>query len=107
LQDQGQNWQDAKHNAKVHAEIEFQPFVADLYKSLHRPKDHVFLRSETCPCAILLYLTKKQDMHLKESTCGNLIEKTAGILTDDTLLQLFVSIQQTDLNLTIKSAVKW
>lgn len=45
-------------------------------------------------------------MHRKESTCGNLIEKTAGVLTDGILLRLFVSTQQSDLNMNIQYAVE-
>ena len=62
LQDHGQSWHDAKSNAKVHAEREFQPFVVDLYKSLHCPKDHVFLRSEISDLSLYNFIMSDQSI---------------------------------------------
>ena len=52
LQEQGQNWHDAKQNAEEEAEKSFQTFVADLNRSTHRPKDYVFMRSDVCFCMV-------------------------------------------------------
>jgi hypothetical protein len=46
------------------------------------------------------------DMDKNDADCGLLIERTAGILDDEVLQQLFVSTQQINLELCTKYAVE-
>jgi len=46
------------------------------------------------------------DMRKTASDCAELIEKTANVLDDDALKLLFVSVQENNINLCIRSAVK-
>jgi hypothetical protein len=46
------------------------------------------------------------DMDKNDAYCGLLIERTAGILDDEVLQQLFVSTQQINLELCMKYAVE-
>jgi len=46
------------------------------------------------------------DMRETASNCAELIEKTANVLDDDTLKLLFVSVQENNINLCIRFAVK-
>ena len=39
------------------------------------------------------------------SDCSELLQKTAAILSDDTILQLFLTVQQNDVSLSIKYAI--
>jgi hypothetical protein len=45
-------------------------------------------------------------MHKEENQCPELCEKTADILDNDVLVNLFVSTQKNNLNLCIQSAIK-
>ena len=47
------------------------------------------------------------DMDCVGAKCDELIEETAAAMTDDSLKLLFVSVQQNNLGLCIKYAVKW
>jgi hypothetical protein len=46
------------------------------------------------------------DMDKDDADCGSLVERTAGILDNEVLQQLFVSTQQTNLELCMKYAVE-
>jgi hypothetical protein len=46
------------------------------------------------------------DMDNDDANCGPLIERTAGTLNSEVLTQLFVSTQQTNLELCMKYAVE-
>ena len=46
------------------------------------------------------------DMDLPEMDCPELTDKTADAVTDDSMLQLFVSTQGNNLDLCVKSALK-
>ncbi|KIK37747.1 hypothetical protein CY34DRAFT_92234 [Suillus luteus UH-Slu-Lm8-n1] len=46
------------------------------------------------------------DMHKDDADCGPLIKRTAAILDDDTLKQMFVSTQRTNLELCMRYAVE-
>jgi hypothetical protein len=45
-------------------------------------------------------------MQVEDSNCYELIEKTANALNSDTLKLLFVSVQQNNIDLCIKYAVR-
>jgi hypothetical protein len=46
------------------------------------------------------------DMDKDDADCGSLIERTAGTLDNEVLQQLFVSTQQTNLELCMKYVVE-
>jgi hypothetical protein len=46
------------------------------------------------------------DMHFEDAQCDELIEKTAEAMTDDAIKLLFVSVQQNNLDLCTKYAVR-
>jgi len=46
------------------------------------------------------------DMRDTASNCAELIEKTASVLNDDTLKLLFVSVQENNIKLCIRYAVR-
>jgi len=65
-------------------------FIEPLKKVTFRPSDHVRL----------------DDMRAETSSCNELIEKTADALNEDTLKLLFVSVQENNINLSIRYAVR-
>jgi hypothetical protein len=46
------------------------------------------------------------DMDKDDADCGSLIERTVGTLDNEVLQQLFVSTQQTNLELCMKYAIE-
>ncbi|KAG2100238.1 GTP-binding protein [Suillus cothurnatus] len=95
LRSKGVSRKDAKALAPQHAKEAFAngPQLKLLYdhKGNQRPpKCHICL----------------PDMDKDGADCGPLIERTAEILNDDTLKQLFVSTQRTTLELCMRYAVK-
>ncbi|KAG2154026.1 hypothetical protein DEU56DRAFT_907485 [Suillus clintonianus] len=95
LTESGMSRKDAKQLAPKGAEESFAngPQVKLLYdpKTIRRPpKCHVFL----------------PNMNKDDADCGPLIERTAGTLDDGVLQQIFVSTQQTNLELCMKYAVE-
>ena len=46
------------------------------------------------------------DMQKASTDCSVLVEETAAVLSDDTILQLFLSVQQNHLSLSMEYAVK-
>ncbi|KAJ7713071.1 GTP-binding protein [Mycena metata] len=61
------------------------------------------LKSRKVPPSDYLRLA---DMHKDTTDCNELMEKTAEALTDDTLRLLFVSVQQNNVDLSMKYAVR-
>jgi len=51
-------------------------------------------------------IVDKLDMNKDDADCEPLIERTAGALDNEVLKQLFVSTQQTNLEVCIKYAVE-
>ncbi|KAG2125448.1 GTP-binding protein [Suillus clintonianus] len=95
LTDNGTSRKDAKKLAPKHAEETFAngPQLKFLYdpKTIRRPpKCHVCL----------------PDMNKDDADCGPLIERTAETLDNGVLQQLFVSTQQTNLELCMEYAVE-
>ncbi|KAG1760966.1 GTP-binding protein [Suillus occidentalis] len=95
LEENGTSWKDAKELTPKHAEESFAkgPQLTFLYhsKEIQRPpKCHVCL----------------PNMDKDDADCGSLIERMAGILDNDVLQQLFVSTQQTNLELCMKYALE-
>ncbi|KAF7983447.1 hypothetical protein HWV62_21716 [Athelia sp. TMB] len=81
---------DAKAQAPAQAEIK-------LHSLFQRP-----LQSFRYPPAGFLYL---KDMHRPNSTCAELIEETANAITDDALRILFLSVQQSNVDLCVRCAL--
>ena len=53
-----------------------------------------------------LILTQILEMNKEENQCSELSEKTADILNNDVLVNLFVSTQKNNLDLCIERAIK-
>ncbi|KAG2052575.1 hypothetical protein BDR06DRAFT_957630 [Suillus hirtellus] len=95
LRKKGTPWKDAKGLAPKHAEESFAigwqlKFLYDSKKIQRPPKCHICL----------------PNMDRDDADCGSLIEQTAGALDNDTLQQLFVSTQKTNLEICMKYAVE-
>ncbi|KAG2125454.1 hypothetical protein DEU56DRAFT_961864, partial [Suillus clintonianus] len=95
LMENGASREDARRLAPKHAEETFAngPQLKFLYHSkdiLHPPKCHICL----------------PDMDKDDADCGLLIERTAGTLDNEALKELFVSTQQTNMELCMKYAVE-
>ncbi|KAG2052577.1 era-like GTP-binding protein [Suillus hirtellus] len=95
LKSQGASMKDAAELAPKHAEESFAigPQLKFLYhsKEIRRPSK----------CHICL-----SNMDSDDADCGSLIEQTAGALDNETLQQLFISTQQTNLEICMKYAVE-
>ncbi|KAF7373075.1 GTP-binding protein [Mycena sanguinolenta] len=90
LRDRGKSIPDAKNAAPERAqEILTSNFIGPLNTTKFPPSDFV----------------QMDDMRMKETSCIDLINKTANALTDDTLKLLFVSVQQNNIDLCIIQAV--
>ena len=46
-------------------------------------------------------------MHKSNEGCNMLLESTAAVLDEEALQMLFVSAQETNIELCIKNAIKW
>ncbi|KAG1734540.1 hypothetical protein EDD22DRAFT_1045349 [Suillus occidentalis] len=92
LRKKGKSWKDAKELAPKHAEESFAngPQLQFLKDVRHPPKCHICL----------------PNMNKDDADCGSLIERTAETLDSEVLQQLFVSTQQTNLDLCMKYAVE-
>ena len=47
------------------------------------------------------------EMHMKDSCCNSLIEETAIALNEDTVLLMFLAVQKNNLELSVKTALRW
>ncbi|KAG1838617.1 hypothetical protein C8R48DRAFT_666797 [Suillus tomentosus] len=95
LKSQGASMEEAEERAPKHAEESFAigsqlKFLYDPKKIRHPPKCHICL----------------SNMDNDDADCGPLIEQTAGALNNETLQQLFISTQQTNLEICMKYAVE-
>jgi hypothetical protein len=45
-------------------------------------------------------------MHLKDSRCDNLVEKTAEALNEDTVALMLLAVQKDNLELSVKIALR-
>ncbi|KAF8336162.1 hypothetical protein F5887DRAFT_1247368 [Amanita rubescens] len=80
-------WDKAKENAEATFQRVYLPKVLD---TEHPPRSYVRL----------------QDMDIPESNCPELTEKTADVIDNTSLYQLFVSTQMNNLDLCVKAALK-
>ncbi|KIJ99223.1 hypothetical protein K443DRAFT_102572 [Laccaria amethystina LaAM-08-1] len=86
----GMNVEDAAIKAPEESIDRFQKkFGQQLYKKKYPPKGHVYFR----------------DMQYPTNDCSELLRKTAATLSDDTILQLFLSVQKNNLCLSIEYAI--
>jgi GTP-binding protein EngB required for normal cell division len=92
LRKTGTSWKDANELAPKRAEESFAngPQLKFLNDVRRPPKCHICL----------------PNMDKDDADCGSLIERTAGTLDNEVLQQLFVSTQQTNLELCMKYAVE-
>ncbi|KAG2032651.1 hypothetical protein BDR03DRAFT_903387 [Suillus americanus] len=92
LRENGRSWKDAKNLAPKHAEDSFAngPQLKFFNNVRWPPKCHICL----------------PNMNEDNADCGPLIERTAATLNNEVLQQLFVSTQQTNLELCMKYAVE-
>ncbi|KAJ7889037.1 GTP-binding protein [Mycena leptocephala] len=79
-----------KNSADVAAAMLQTNFIAPLLATKFRPSDHL----------------QAANMQGNSGNCSELIEKTANVLSDDTLKLLFVSVQQNNLDLCTRNAVQ-
>ncbi|EDR14541.1 small GTP-binding protein domain [Laccaria bicolor S238N-H82] len=90
LVDTGMDVEDATIKAPEESVARFHKnFGQQLYKKKYPPKEHVYFR----------------DMQNPTSDCNELLRRTAATLSDDTILQLFLTVQKNDLSLSIESAI--
>ncbi|KAG1848831.1 hypothetical protein C8R48DRAFT_392007 [Suillus tomentosus] len=92
LRKEGRSWKDARKLAPEHAEESFAngPQLKFLKEVRWPPKCHVCL----------------PNMDKYDADCGTLMERTAGTLDNEVLRQLFVSTQQTNLEICMKYGVE-
>ncbi|EDR10089.1 small GTP-binding protein domain [Laccaria bicolor S238N-H82] len=91
LVDTGMDVEDAANKAPEELVARFEEkFGKQLFKRKYPPKDHVYFR----------------DMQNPTSDCSELLRKTAATFSDDTLLQLFLTVQQNNVALSIEYAIK-
>ncbi|EDQ98291.1 uncharacterized protein LACBIDRAFT_304448 [Laccaria bicolor S238N-H82] len=90
LVDTGMDVEDAINTAPEVSVARFEEkFGQELFKRKYPPKDHVYFR----------------DMQNPTSDCSELLRKTAATFSDDTLLQLFLTVQQNNVALSIEYAI--
>jgi hypothetical protein len=72
------------------------------------PRCHICLPGESIKLLInmLIFAFVHSDMDKDDADCGPLIERTAEVLDDDTLKQMFVSTQRTNVELCMRYAVE-
>ncbi|KAG8938861.1 hypothetical protein FRC03_006843, partial [Tulasnella sp. 419] len=91
LKQRGRSLQEALREAPEHAmgifKTHYLPVITDV---AHPPAAYVLLGS----------------MHKEEATCSDLVEKTAGAMNNSALRKLFISVQETNVQLCIKSAIE-
>ncbi|EDR13861.1 uncharacterized protein LACBIDRAFT_304960 [Laccaria bicolor S238N-H82] len=86
----GMDFEDATIHAPEESIDRFQKkFGQQLYKKKYPPKGHVYFR----------------DMQHPTSNCSELLKETAATLSDDMILQLFLTVQKNNLCLSIEYAI--
>ena len=84
----------------------FTAFGHVLYEKKYPPKAHMYFRGKE------FHLTKAVnwqyiiDMQNITSDCSLLVKETAAALSDDTILQLFLSVQQNNLSIKMEYGLK-
>ncbi|KAG1777992.1 GTP-binding protein [Suillus placidus] len=112
LKSMGKSMEEAEELAPKHAEESFAmgSQLKFLYhsKDIRRPpKRHICLPSKLFIVENPYMMTvDPSDMDKDDADCGPLIECTAGTMDNEVLQQLFVSTQQTNLELCMKYAVE-
>jgi hypothetical protein len=97
---------EAKAQASNHALDSIKGQVESLYKKLHPPKSHVYLRGDKSTLTHIAYHNSASDMYKADADCHELIKQTAVVINDDTLQLLFVSTQRNNLELCIEYSIK-
>jgi hypothetical protein len=104
----GMGIEDAANKAGEESVIKFQKdFGHQLYAKKYPPKTHIYFRGKQvdfCRCSELNAFDLI-DMQYPTSDCSLLLEQTAAVLSDDTILQLFLSVQQNHLSLSMQYAI--
>jgi hypothetical protein len=98
--------EEAKAQASSHALDSIKGQVESLYKKLHPPKGHVYLRGDKSTLMHIAYHNAASDMYKPDANCHELIKQTAVVINDDTLQFLFVSTQRNNLELCVKYSIK-
>ena len=47
------------------------------------------------------------EMHMKDSCCNRLVEETAIALNEDTVKLMLLAVQKNNLELCVKTALRW
>ena len=105
----GMSIEDAADKAGVESVAKFQKnFGHQLYTKKYPPKTHIYFRGEPVDFCIYSELIPFDsiDMQYATSDCSLLLEQTAAVLSDDTILQLFLSVQQNHLSLSMQYAIE-
>jgi len=106
LLDKDHSREEAKAQASNHALDGIRGQVESLYKKLHTPKSHVYLRGDKSALMHIAYHNPASDMYKPDANCHELIKQTAAVINDDTLQLLFVSTQQNNLELCVEYSIK-
>ncbi|KAG8958586.1 hypothetical protein FRC03_009001, partial [Tulasnella sp. 419] len=91
LKKQGRSLQQAHREAPKYAMGIFKTYYLPVITDVaHPPAAYVLLGS----------------MHKQEATCRDLVERTAGAMNNSALRKLFISVQETNIQLSIQSAIE-
>jgi len=83
-------------------------YIDPLQEKRFKPTKHVWLKSACLlrSRSILADRFSSSDMHDKDTTCLELINETANAIDDDALKLLFVSVQQNNLDICVRFALR-
>ena len=86
-------------------------FIEPLEATASRPSDYVRLDGKpeykyNAGTYTLIFVMMYSDMRMEDSSCEELIEKTANVLDDDTLKLLFISVQHNNIDICIEHAIQ-
>ena len=105
----GMSIEDAASKAKEESINNFyKGFGHVLYAKKYPPAKHIYFRGKEFHCLQRQYTNDIYivDMQNTMSDCSVLVKETAAVLSDDAILQLFLSAQQNSLSLSMEYAVK-
>lgn len=110
LKKQGRSRKEARELAADHAISSFEgQHLEALYKRTYPPRAHIYLRGRPELSYIKIQAKNNPDvpdMNKEGSKCGDLVEKTAASLSNETLQQLFVSTQRNNTELCMRYALE-
>jgi uncharacterized membrane protein YcjF (UPF0283 family) len=107
LRSQGKNHQEAEDLLHEFADKTFQDeYLSRVLATDFPPKTYVCLAGKILSPYIFFNFSQILGMDKEENQCSELSEKTMDILDNDILVNLFVSTQKNNLDLSIKKAIE-